>query len=52
MEALIAMLAQIAVEKGLPVAVQLLLDWKEDRVPTAAEIRARADALPPPEDFG
>lgn len=51
MTPLLATLLQIAIEKGIPAVVTLLLGWKEDRLPTPDEIRARAAALPAPKEF-
>jgi hypothetical protein len=51
MTGLLAVLFEIAVEKGLPAVVKLLKEWDLDRDPTPEEIRARAAALPPPEEY-
>ena len=48
---LLTELFKIAVDKGLPAVVRLLEEWDMDRDPTGAEIRQRANALPPPGEY-
>jgi hypothetical protein len=51
MTPLLLELFKIAATYGIPAVVKLLEEWKLDRDPTPEEIRARAAALPPPEEF-